>query len=275
LASSDATGEKAARPPVDPSGIRLAESASLLVGAIAAAEALMALGAFTAGLVLEMLVILALAQMSVFGGFDARTAEGRRVVAALLAVPLLRVITIVIIPLELEYEIRLLFSSMAAVVVIAGLSVGLRLPEWGLRARWGRLRARRVEHLAFISTAIPISLGFYLIAEQLGAERLYQGVGTRVAPFIIVAAIVEEYVFRGFIQGQFRGAGVERGVWLTGILYVFTYMWWGSPTVIVWAIAAAALYGWYRQETGAVWAVACNHALALFCATILWPVLVS
>ena len=60
-----------------------------------------------------------------------------------------------------------------------------------------------------------------------------------------------------------------------GILYVSTYLWWASPVMISWAVAAAALFGWYRRETGSVWAVAGNHALTVLFATFVWPALIT
>lgn len=171
------------------------------------------------------------------------------------------------------------WSEPVAVLAIA-LPVGfvaLRLaPIAGLRLR--RLFALRlsVAHLYAASAGAVLGLLAYLAGapmlwpEGAAGDRIAVGIGAAA-----VAAIIEELVFRGLVQGTLQRAFGRLGVLAATAIFTATYLDAGSTALVLTIALAGVVFAHAFATNGALAGVVAGHVLFVVGAGGFWPALLD
>ena len=136
------------------------------------------------------------------------------------------------------------FKTAALVVLIATAAI---LPVEAFSSVFERMWAPDADYISFVLSIKPKGPGSFLLV-ALG--------------IVIVAAIAEELLFRGFIQRIFeRNMGGPLAVVLAGILFSLSHF---NPPVIPGIAALGILYGYIYHRTGNLWYPIVAHAIYNF-----------
>lgn len=244
------------------------------VVAIIAVEALLVRpGHLLAAQIIDAVLVFALVNAGPRRSADAaeQPSEGRSPgLAALRALALVPLIRVVALGLPMRD-----WSDPVAVLAIA-LPVGfvaLRLaPIAGLPLR--RLVALQLSLAHVYAASAGAVLG--LLAYLAGAPALWPegAAGDRIAAGIgaaAVAAIVEELVFRGLVQGTLQRAFGRLGVLAAAGIFTATYLDAGSTALVLTIALAGVVFAHAFATSGALAGVVAGHVLFVVGAGGFWP----
>ena len=198
---------------------------------------------------------------------SARTATALAALRALALVPLVRVVALGLPMRD--------WTEPAAVLAIA-LPIGgvaLRLaPVVGLRLR--RMFALRQASADLYAISAGATLG--LLVFLAGAPRLWPdgAEGDRIALGIgaaVVAAAVEELVFRGLVQGTLQRAFGRLGMLAATAVFAATYLDAGSTALVLTFALAGVVFAHARAVSGTLTGVIVGHVLLVTGAGAIWP----
>ena len=272
-----------APPPFDRDGGRDRSIVAAYVALIASAEACVAFvspvvgAAAYAVLLTVMLTDAVLRQVPVD---EARpTAPRVPLVDALLALsflPVLRLVTMSA-PVGAGTEAgRYLLVGAIILTAIAWAAWGVRLPGACLRPRVPTDRASDFVEFGVAWLAVPVAVGAYFATRP----SQLQGDGARelatAALAVILIAIVEEVIFRGFVQTSLVGVyGASAGPVLATAVYVIFYLGVRPVEMVAYAAILGIMLGWVVQRSGSLSAPIVAHSLANVVLFVLLPQLVS
>jgi membrane protease YdiL (CAAX protease family) len=196
---------------------------------------------------------------------DARATALAETVTALALIPLMRLVS-VSVPFGGRSEVSQ--SLVVAAVMLPAIAWAL----WIARLRTAKFVPRDAVDVLIVALAFPLGSAAYFL---LRPESLVEGNGWAdlglAAVAVSVAAIVEELIFRGFVQTAFvRLYGSSAALWSTAA-YVISYLAVRPGRFIVLAAALGLLFGWVVHRTGCVASVAASHALLNVALVVLVP----
>jgi membrane protease YdiL (CAAX protease family) len=144
------------------------------------------------------------------------------------------------------------------------------------------LQIPRVSLFAYPLQPSAILVGFLLslVAYLAGAPVLAASgsSGDEVAialAALTVAAAAEELLFRGVLQGALQRVAGRPGVLLGACLFACTYLGFRSLPLALTMLLAGLLFADVVLRTGATGAVILAHAIAVCCASVVWPYLLG
>jgi hypothetical protein len=226
--------------------------------ALVVAEAILARASMTIGVILHILVMNGL----VFQYSRTRSQPVRRLLMAVLLVPLVRLLSVAI-PLE-NFNVVYWYSMVGIPLAIASLlvmnasgylpdNVGLTLQKWPIQivvAASGVI----VGYIHFLILDVPAAI--------LDLDNVIQ-LGTLIVSFLVFTGIVEELVFRGILQTTLvenvgRLAGIAVSVVLSSLLY-FSY---DQPLHLVAVIVTHLFFAVVYDRTGSIVGIGIAHGLA-------------
>jgi len=262
------------------SGARDARALRYIGATIAAAAAIVAIeallvveGHLVAAQIADALLVVVLVNSGPRHEAQALSARAAAALGALRALTLVPLIRVVALGLPMRD-----WSEPVAVLAIA-LPVGaiaLRLaPVVGLRLK-PLLSARPATDAFAIGAGAALGLVAYLAGAELlwpedaPAERVAFGVGAAV-----VAAIVEELVFRGLVQGTLQRAAGRLGVLTASAIFAATYLDAGSTALVLTFALAGIVFAFVVAHTGTLLGVIFGHALLVAGAGAIWPTLLG
>ena len=141
-------------------------------------------------------------------------------------------------------EFRFAALGATTTVIVLVLSAAAILPVEAFSSIFERMRPPNAEYTSFILSIKP----------KGAASFFYVSFGV-----VIVAAVAEEILFRGFIQRIFqRNMSGPLAVALAGILFSLSHF---NPPVIPGIAALGILYGYLFFKTGNLWYSIMGHAL--------------
>lgn len=154
-------------------------------------------------------------------------------------------------------------EASQSLVVGASLLAAIVWARWGVRLPASRLRPRFLAiDLLVVCLAPPLAYDAYFVLRpaSLAEGARWTQLGTA-ALAVALAAVVEELVFRGFIQTAFfRLCGSSAPLWATAV-YVISYLGVRPMRVIALAAVLGLLFGWVVQRSGSLLGVTVSHAL--------------
>jgi membrane protease YdiL (CAAX protease family) len=154
---------------------------------------------------------------------------------------------------------------------------GVRLPGACLRPRAPTDREKDFVEFGVALLAVPVAVAVYfatrpaLVAEGDGGRKV-----ATAAIAVILLAIVEETIFRGFIQAGFvRVYGSLSGPLFAAMVYVILYIGVRPPEMIAYAAFLGLLLGWLVHRSGSLAAPILGHSLANLALFVVLPYLAS
>jgi membrane protease YdiL (CAAX protease family) len=274
-----AGAEAARRPPALHRGWTLATTDSLrsfvpvYVGLVVAAEAVNAVAGAVAGGICHAAVLMALLNhyLVLAPRLPGRVVRGVvRVLPALALVPLMRIVTLALVPDEPKVYAYAAVGApvlLAAVLAIHRLGLSDVLPR-----QLGRLPRSQAR---FALTGIPLGLvGFGLLRpEPLADGASWETVIAGSVVAFVFVGMAEELVFRGVVQRAladvFPGAAF---VW-SSALYAGAQLGEGPSAYVAFLAAVGLLFGWWVQRTGSIVGVALAHGLLAVSLVVVWPLI--
>lgn len=258
----------------DARGRTYVAAALATAAAIVAIEALLVVpGHLLAAQIADAALVLLLVNAGPRRETQALTARAATALAALRALALVPLIGVVALGLPMRD-----WSEPVAVLALA-LPVGLvalrLMPSLvGSRSLFS-LRPLPANLYAVCAGAV---LG--LVAYLAGAPALWpEGApDDRVALGIaaaIVAACVEELVFRGLVQRALQRAAGRVGMLVAGAVFASTYLDAGSTALVLTVALAGVVFGHTVARTGALGGVIAGHVLLVVGAGAIWPAVVD
>jgi uncharacterized protein len=231
------------------------------------------LGAVVYSLLLVVMLTHAVTQLA---DDERRDAEGRTVdrvhaILGLAFLPLIRLISMSAPVGGGSETIRFLIVGGATLAAIAWAARVVRLPGLALRPRQSALE------FGSVWLGVPLVFGAYFairpasVAEgdgwlQLGAAAFAVG----------LAGVMEELIFRGFIQSAFaRLYGPSAAPFYGTAVYVISYLGVRPLGMIVFAGVLGLLFGWVVQRTQSLLGVSVSHSLINIGLFVLLPHAVS
>lgn len=245
------------------------------VVAIIAVEALLVVpGHLLAAQIIDALLVLVLVNSGprrAQGVPSARSAAALAALRALALVPLVRVVALGLPMRDWAEPVAVL----AIALPVGG--VALRLaPVVGLRLRRLLSVGGRLADLYAIFAAATLSLLAYLSGvprlwpDGADGERIALGVGAAV-----VAAAVEELVFRGLVQGTLQRAFGRVGMLAATAIFAATYLDAGSTALVLTFVLAGVVFMHAVAVAGALAGVIAAHVLLVTGAGAIWPALLD
>jgi membrane protease YdiL (CAAX protease family) len=187
-------------------------------------------------------------------------------VAALAFLPVIRLVSMSV-PVGGSSE------ASQSLVVGASLLAAIVWAAWGVRLPASRLRPRfPASDLLVVCLAPPLAYDAYVVLRpaSLAEGAQWTQLGTA-ALAVALAAVVEELVFRGFIQTAFfRLYGSSAPLWATAV-YVISYLGVRPMGMIALAALLGLLFGWLVQRSGSLLGVTVSHALVNIGLFVLLP----
>jgi membrane protease YdiL (CAAX protease family) len=262
--------------------VRLGRELTVIGGSvawIAAAEACIAFASPLVGATayaLLLVVMLTYAAVALPASEEAHSEGGRSVdcaqaIAALALVPVLRLVSLTApVGAGSEAEQYLLVGAVMA-SAIGWATWGARLPATSLTPRFGAVE------LWIASLSVPLALGAYFAIRPASI-----GEGTRstqlatAALAVALAAVVEELIFRGFVQSALaRLYGPVAAPLLATVIYVVSYLGVRPSSMIVLAGVQGLLFGWLVQRTRSLVGITMCHALVNIGLFVVLPHVIS
>ena len=206
---------------------------------LAAAELLLTVSVPGAAVILALLVIALRFMLPETGAPDAA------VVPVLVAVPVVRLVTLAAPGAELPSPVRMAALAVPVLVTVL-MAARERPPEWRLlRPGPGGWRVQALVALAGIPLAVPVYLlGGRSMVDPGGLPRVIA------AALLVLAVIPDELLFRGLVVPAVatvtpRAAGV-----LATAVYAATFLGYASVPVVAAACLTGVALGWLRRRTG-------------------------
>lgn len=228
-------------------------AALIAVETVAATEAL-ALTALGHGVLVVAILTHAGARLERAG--QARDALGRTL-CGLALLPLVGLVATALAFESLPAAERVAITALAALggVLMSARTLNLGMPELGLRS--GNLPVQ----LGVALTGAPLAL----LALILGGGRAFEPLGeASTLPLvfaIVVAAPVQELVFRGILATTFGELFGRAGMVWTSVLFAVAAIATGSVGMVVALAICGLVWGWARERTGSIAGTAVAHVL--------------
>jgi hypothetical protein len=206
---------------------------------LAAADLLLTVSVPGAAVVLAMLVIVLRLALPAPGAPDAA------VIPVLVAVPVVRLVTVAAPGAEVPSPIRMALLAVP-ILVTALLAARERPPEWRLiRPGPGGWRVQGLIALAGLPLAVPV----YLLA---GGSMVHPGGLPRLVAvaLLVIAVIPDELLFRGLLVPALAAVAPRAAVPLAAAVYAATFLGYASVPVVLAASATGVALGWLRWRTG-------------------------
>lgn len=246
-------------------------AAGATVLAIVAVEALLvAPGRLLAAQIVDAVLVLALVNAGPRQPEEVPSAVTAAALAALRALALVPLVRVVALGLPMRD-----WTEPIAVLAIA-LPVGgvaLRLaPVVGLRVRRMFALRRPFADLYAIAAGATLGLLIFLAGaprlwpDGAASDRIALGVGAAV-----VAAAVEELVFRGLVQGTLQRAFGRLGMLAATAVFAVTYLDAGSTALVLTFALAGVVFAHARAVSGTLAGVIVGHVLLVTGAGAIWP----
>jgi membrane protease YdiL (CAAX protease family) len=252
----------------------LPAAALLCVAALIAVEAaLIAPGHLLAGDIADAALVLVL----VSGTARASVGEPSTRPAVLLAMRALALVALVrVVGLGLPLHDGSQALGTLAVALLIGLAAIRTAPAVGVSLR--TLVQMRSPRLQAAAAGAGFTLG--LLAYLLGAARLWpQGADAgRVLLALaatVVAAAVEEIVFRGVVQLSLQRALGRAGVIATSLLFTATYLDLDTIALVMVIALASVVFAYTVARSGTLTGAIAGHVLLAVGAGALWPALLG
>lgn len=243
---------------------REAYAVGAYVGFIAAGESCIAFVSPLVGCIVYSLLLIAMLTHSVarlapetIRGTDSYTLDSTNAILALAFLPVLRIVSMTAPVGGGSTATQYLLVSGTLLTTIAWAVWVVRLPGATLRPQYPALE------VGVVGLGVPLMFAAYFairpasFAEgsrwtQLGAAALAAG----------LVALVEELIFRGFIQSAFaRLYGPTAAPLCATALYLISYLGVRPLIMIVYAGVLGLLFGWVVQRTRSLLGVIVSHAL--------------
>ena len=204
---------------------------------------------------------LAVAVLNYAGVRVERATGGRdalgRALCALALLPLIGLVgtALAIDSVPATARVALVAVSSLAGAVVAARALGLTTEELGLKR--GRVHAQ----VGIASTGIPLGL----LALALGGGETFaplrEASPVALAAAIVLAAAVEELIFRGILASTFEELVMRSGILWTSALFAVTAIATGSVGLVITLALCGLVWGWARRRTGSIAGTAVAHAL--------------
>ena len=244
-------------------------------GAIVAVEALLvAPGHLLTAQICDALLVLVLVNAGPrreAGKLPDATNAAIAALRALALVPLMRVVALGLPMRDWSEPVAIMAVALpvGAVALRLAALVGLRL---------GDLLAPRAARFELYALVAGVALG--LLAYLAGAPALWPdhaddgriALGLAAA---VVAASVEELVFRGLVQGTLHRALGRGGVLAAAAVFAATYLDAGSAPLVLTVALAGLIFGHVVARTGTLAGAVLGHVLLVVGAGAVWPALLD
>jgi len=203
-------------------------------------------------------------------GEEQRNPDPAQAIAALAFLPVIRLVSMSV-PVGGSSE------ASQSLVVGASLLAAIVWAAWGVRLPASRLRPRfPALDLLAVCLAPLLAYDAYILLRpaSLAEGARWTQLGTA-ALAVALVAVVEELVFRGFIQTAFfRLYGSSAPLWSSAV-YVISYLGVGPRGMIALAAVLGLLFGWLVQRSGSLLGVTVSHALVNVGLFVLLPHVLS
>ena len=198
----------------------------------------------------------------------------RRVLAALLLIPLLRLLSLTMplagLPIFFWYilvGIPLLVAviPLARLLALSPVALGLGVQQWPLQ-------------MLFTALGIPLAIAAFWIlpAAPILASVDWDAIGIGTLVLFIFTGFTQELVFRGVIQGVMKESfGSNAAIIYTTILFTTMYIGVGSLAYLGFSALLGLLLGWWRDYTGSIWGGAMAHGLMNTWILVILPLVAS
>ena len=193
-------------------------------------------------------------------GWYASNTPYRRVLAAFMIIPILRVLSLTMPLPEVSpifwyalvgVPVAIAVFPIAQLLNLSRLELGLRAHQW-------------MAQILFTALGIPLAMTAYWVQPGppiiMSGDWLTISVGALI--LLACAGFAQELVFRGLIQGVLRECfGSTTAILYTTLLFALMYLGVGSVEYIGFAICLSFFLGWWRDYSGSIWGGALAHGL--------------
>ena len=206
---------------------------------LAAADLLLTISVPLAAIVLALLVIV------LRFALPAPDAPDAAVIPVLIAVPVVRLLTVAAPGAEVPSPVRMAVLAVPILLTVL-LAARERPPDWRLlRPGPGGWRVQALVALAGIPLAVPV----YLLAASAMAG--FGGLpGPVAAALLAIAVIPDELLFRGLVVPAMGAVAPRAAVPLAAGVYAATFLGYVSVPVVAAAVGTGVALGWLRLRTG-------------------------
>jgi uncharacterized protein len=244
--------------------VAVAAPAIAAVLVLAGAELLFVDRHVVAGLAVEAVLVLALANVAA-----AAAGDEARLFGVLALVPLARLLsfTMPIASVPTLYWHALIGAPLLPALAVAARAYGYSASSLGLG------RGRILTQLAVAATGGPLGLAAYEILRPAPVVRHLDGSHLVFGSLtlLVFAAFIEELVFRGLLQRAALGVFGAAGVVLVNVVYGVTAI--GSLSA-GYAVFVGLMGCWFSiasRRSGCLWGVIGAHALTVTGLVLVWP----
>jgi membrane protease YdiL (CAAX protease family) len=242
--------------------------------AIGAAEVCIAFVSPVAGAIGYAALLLAMLTYAVLLAPDAddpQLRDYRNAIVALSFLPIVRLVSLTAPVGAGSTAGRYLLVGALLLAAIAWAAWAVRLPGAGLRLRVPILQ------LGVVCSIVPLALiAYYTVHPKQVASGDSRSQLAAAAIAVAVVAVVEEFVFRGFIQTAFgRLFGSIAAPLCATALYVIVYLGVRPLSLVFFAAVLGLLFGWLVQRTQSLAGAAIGHSLFNVSLFVVLPLLAS
>ncbi len=194
----------------------------------------------------------------------------RRLFLVLALVPLLRLVSMVLVTslLPTVYLYALVALPVASALFMVARGEGLTWESLGLgRVAWK-------PEILMALCGLPLSLGGYWLLQP---APLLTGWGWSAfmvaACILILAATVEETLFRGLLQQAAYAVFGTSGIVYSSLVYAISFSSWQAVEYLGAALVLGLCFGWWAKRTGSLWGVIAAHSIINIGMFLVWPLL--
>jgi membrane protease YdiL (CAAX protease family) len=195
----------------------------------------------------------------------------RRVLPALMLVPLLRVLSLALPAPNLPqiYWYVLVGLPLLLAAVLAARRLGLTAGALGL-ARFD------LWQFAIALSGLPLALLAYLMLRPAPLVSGAVGLALGAVVLAIFAGFTEEFIFRGVLLSATRaGYGRTAAIVASSLLFATVYVGTGSVAYLVLIGLAGLFFAYCADRTGSLWGVTAAHSLMVIGLLLVLPVLLG
>ena len=204
----------------------------------------------------------------------ATDAPYRRVLAALLLVPLLRILSLTMPLAELPILSWYIFIGVPLLIAVIPLARLLELSPAELGLEMGQWPLQMI----FPMLGIPLAMAAFWIlpADPVVASTDWGTIGISALVLLIFTGFTQEIVFRGVIQSVMRECfGPIAAIGYATILFTLMYIGVGSLEYLGFIALLGLLLGWWRDYTGTIWGGVLAHGLMNSWVLVILPIATS
>ena len=199
----------------------------------------------------------------------ARPATPRNVPLALLAIAVVRLISLALPVGTISPVIWIAVAGVAGLVAIGTLiwSGSISARTMGLRWRFTWL------DIIVLPLGVPLGYAGHVLVEPTPLVESVN-IGRIVfycAVLIVCSALLEETLFRGILQPALAEPLGSQAVFLTTVLYALIYTGSRSPYGVLLALIAGGLFGLARYRSGSLWGPVGGHAVMTTLMLVILP----